>query len=48
LIAGVEFEGFIAGKAFNSNWTIAELNARGAKVDISQRLQRALPLASPP
>ena len=45
MIAGVEFEGFIAGKAFNSNWTIAELNARGAKVDISQRLQRALPLA---
>ena len=44
-IAGVEFEGFIASKAFDSSWIIAELNARGAKVDILQRLQRILPLA---
>ncbi len=44
-IAGIEFEGLIAGKAFDSNWIIAELNARGAKLVISQRPQRRLPLA---
>ena len=44
-IAGIEFEGLIAGKAFDSNWIIAVLNARGAKIVISQRPQRRLPLA---
>jgi transposase len=45
LIAGIAFEGLIAGKAFDSNWIIAELNARGAKIVISQWPQRRLPLA---
>jgi transposase len=44
LIAGTEFEALIADKAFDSNWIIAELNARGAKIVISQRPQRRLPL----
>jgi transposase len=45
LIKGVEFDGLIADKAFDANWIIAELNARGAKVVISQRPQRKAPLA---
>lgn len=44
LIKGVEFEGFIADKAFDANWIIAELNQRGAKIVISQRPQRLAPL----
>ena len=45
LIAVIELEGLIAGKAFDSNWITAELSARGAKIVISQRPQRRLPLA---
>jgi transposase len=45
LIKGVEFDGLIADKAFDANWIIAELNARGAKVVISQRPKRKAPLA---
>ena len=45
LIKGVEFGGFIAAKAFDANWIIAELNDRGAKVVISQRPKRNVPLA---
>jgi len=36
-IKDVEFGGFIADKAFDADWIIAELNERGAKVVISQR-----------
>jgi transposase len=44
LIAGLDFEGFIADKAFDSNSIIADLNERGAKIVISQHLRRASPL----
>ena len=45
LIANVEFGGLIADKAFDANWIIADLNARGAKVVISQHPRRSQPLA---
>jgi transposase len=44
LINGVEFGGLIADKAFDSNDIIADLNARGAKIVISQHPRRAVPL----
>ena len=44
LIEGVSFRALIADKAFNSNAIIADLNARGAKVVISQHPRRARPL----
>ena len=44
LITGVEFGGLIADKAFDANWIIAKLNQRGAKVVISQRPKRRMPL----
>ena len=44
LIDGLTFEGFIAGKAFDSNSIIAALNKRGAKIVISQHPRRAQPL----
>jgi transposase len=44
LIDGLAFEGFIADKAFDSNSIIADLNARGAKIVISQHPRRASPL----
>ena len=34
----------LADKAFDSNWIVEDMNARGAKVVISQRPQRLLPL----
>jgi len=42
---GLTFEALIADKAFDSNAIIAELDARGAKVVISQHPRRARPLA---
>ena len=45
LIEGVAFDALIADKAFDSNWIVAELNARGAAIVISQRPQRLKPLA---
>lgn len=45
LIHGIEFDALIADKAFDSNWIIAELIERGAGIVISQRPQRASPLA---
>ncbi len=45
LIEGVEFAGFIADKAFDANWLIAELDARGARIVISQMPRRKAPLA---
>jgi transposase len=44
LIQDIEFEGFIADKAFDANWIIDELNERGAKIVISQRPKRRIPL----
>jgi transposase len=44
LIREVEFGGLIADKAFDTNWTIAELKRRGAKAVISQHPRRATPL----
>ena len=44
LIKDIEFGGLIADKAFDANWIIAELNARGAKVVISQHSRRSQPL----
>ena len=46
LIEGVDFGGLIADKAFDSDTIVADLNARGAKIVISQhpRRARALPL----
>jgi transposase len=44
LIAGLEFDALIADKAFDSNAIIADLNARGAKIVISQHPRRTPPL----
>jgi transposase len=44
LIKGVEFDGLIADKAFDSNAIIEELNQRGAKIVISQHPRRTSPL----
>ena len=45
LIEGLAFEALIADKAFDSNVIIADLEARGAKVVISQHPRRARPLS---
>jgi transposase len=45
LIDGVAFAALIADKAFDSNALIADLDARGAKVVISQHPHRLRPLA---
>ena len=45
LIDGVTFEALIADQAFDSNAIIANLNARGAKIVISQHPRRAQPLS---
>ena len=45
LIQGLDFEGLIADKAFDSNSIIAELNERGAKIVISQHPRRTKPIA---
>ena len=44
LIEDIEFGAILADKAFDSNWIIDEMNARGAKIVISQRPQRMSPL----
>jgi len=46
LLAGIDFGGLIADKAFDSDAIIADLNERGAKIVISQHQRRArkLPL----
>ncbi|MGF6312592.1 hypothetical protein ABIB82_006485 [Bradyrhizobium sp. i1.8.4] len=43
LIEGLAFDALTADKAFDSNAIIAELDARGAKVVISQHPRRAKP-----
>ena len=42
---GVAFGALIADKAFDANTIIADLDARGAKVVISQHPHRSTPLA---
>ncbi|QNT68669.1 IS5 family transposase [Defluviicoccus vanus] len=44
LIDGLQFDAFIADKAFDSNDIVAELNERGAKIVISQHPRRSKPL----
>ena len=44
LIHGVQFGMMIADKAFDSDWIVADLNERGAKVVISQHSRRRKPL----
>ncbi len=44
LLDGVEFGGLIADKAFDSAAIVADLDARGAKMVISQHPRRARPL----
>ncbi len=44
LIEGLFFAALIADKAFDSNAIVADLNARGAKVVISQHPRRSRPL----
>jgi transposase len=44
LIDGLGFDALIADKAFDSNTVIAALDARGAKVVISQHPRRTTPL----
>jgi transposase len=44
LIEGIAFGGLIADKAFDSDTIMADLNARGAKIVISQHPRRARPL----
>lgn len=48
LIEGVAFDGLIADKAFDSNTLVAELNARGAGIVISQHPARAQKLKIDP
>ena len=43
LIEGIEFDALLADKAFDANWIIEALDARGAAVVISQRPQRTEP-----
>ena len=43
LIEGVVFGGLIADKAFDVDWILAELDARGAEVVISQHPRRIPP-----
>jgi transposase len=45
LISGLCFDALIADKAFDSNSIIADLDARGAKVVISQHPRRSQPIA---
>ncbi len=44
LIADLEVGALLADKAFDANWIIETLNERGAKIVISQRLHRKVPL----
>lgn len=44
LIDGVEFDAFLADKAFDSNWIIENLNNRGAKIVVSQHPRRSNPI----
>lgn len=39
LVRGIKFDALLADKAFDSNWIIDDMNERGAKIIISQRLE---------
>ena len=45
LIRGVELGAMLADKAFDSNWIVGDMNARAAKIVISQRPERLRPIA---
>ena len=47
LLDGIDFDGLIADKAFDSNSIIANLHERGAKIVISQHPRRAQPMLIP-
>ena len=44
LLDGITFSGLIADKAFDSDAIVADLDARGAKIVISQHPRRSKPL----
>lgn len=44
LIDGIEFGALLADKAFDNNDIVADLDARGAKIVISQHPRRAKPI----
>jgi len=44
LIKDASFDALLADKAFDSNWIVDDLNARGAKIVISQHPRRAEPI----
>lgn len=44
LIEGVSFGALLGDKAFDSDWIVEEVRARGAQVVISQMPQRTAPL----
>ncbi len=44
MIKGLSFNALLADKAFDCNWIIEDMNARGATICISQRPQRKEPL----
>ena len=48
LIDGISFDAILADKAFDSNWIIADMNARGALICISQHPRRSNPLQIDP
>jgi len=43
-LKGLTFDGLIAGKAFDTDAIVADLNGRGAKVVVSQYPRRSTPL----
>lgn len=43
LIEGLTFDALLADKAFDANWIVAEVDARGAQLVISQRPKRLAP-----
>lgn len=48
LIEDITFDAMLADKALDSNWIIADMNARGALICILQRPQRLAPLIIDP
>ena len=45
LIRDIGFGALLADKAFDANWIVEEMNARGTQIVISQRPRRLNPLA---
>ena len=48
LIDDISFDAMLADTAFDSNWIIEEMNARGALICISQHARRCKPLVIDP